>query len=310
MGFPALRGMSFAQTMKEWFHEIFLSIEANWEFHSVTNWTTYTADKIYYLSVEEGKDLPVVDDPSIQVLEIGTEDVEGEEYREILILVNPVLYSRTMTPMEATKLSGKNLYMFANWKENYVETVEIPGIEEEVVLEIKENVEIPDSLDDAYETVEDVEEALKKAALKAGNLKEGDTNTVYYEITLKMKVTDEDGNEYWVEVSEEDFPKEGILVTIPFPEGIDPDEFNFIVTHMISPGDKAGEVEVLKHKVTEEGLQVRVFSLSPFGVTYVSKGVGNGVPATGDNSSLGLYLAILAVSVAGGFVTLRKFRKN
>lgn len=93
-------------------------------------------------------------------------------------------------------------------------------------------------------------------------------NTVLYDIEF---VTSKDGGETWIPVTAEDFPKEGIEVTLPYPEGTNAADYDFTVVHMFDEdvnGHKAGEVETPEATEGENGISFRLMGTSPVMVGY------------------------------------------
>ena len=93
-------------------------------------------------------------------------------------------------------------------------------------------------------------------------------NIEVYDVRLQFS-TDE--GKTWIDATKDNFPKEGITVVLPYPEGTNASSFNFVITHMFTIGEKAGSTENLSYVKTPEGLQVHVTSLSPFAIGYVRK---------------------------------------
>jgi len=117
-----------------------------------------------------------------------------------------------------------------------------------------------------YNTVEKIENKLTETIIS----NEGYTadNTVLYDIEL---VTSEDGGQTWIPVTAENFPEEGIEVTLPYPEGTNAAEYDFVVTHMFDEdvnGHKAGEVETPDVTEGENGISFRLMGTSPVMVGY------------------------------------------
>ena len=80
-----------------------------------------------------------------------------------------------------------------------------------------------------------------------------------------------DGGNTWEPVSEVNFPKDGLYVEIPYPEGTDKRSNDFIVAHMFTHnmrGHNAGETETIIPEETETCLKFKVSSLSPVLVTW------------------------------------------
>ena len=111
-----------------------------------------------------------------------------------------------------------------------------------------------------------------------------------------ITVQKQDGS--WEKVDAQNFPPQGLEVVIPYPEGVDPEDYSFTVAHMLADG----EIEILKAKKTDDGLVVKVKSLSPFAVAFAENVVEN--PDTGDISLLPM--TTMLVSALGAAVTSRK----
>ena len=139
------------------------------------------------------------------------------------------------------------------------------------------------------------------------------------EITLEVKT--ENG---WVEVTKENFPKNGIEILIPYPgeSGI---FYDFEVAHLRDDG----KIEIMDYRKTRDGLVVKVHSLSPFAVTYEEMsfsggskpgaGTGAGItdivpekgeneknPETGAGSFVSAAMALAVISGAVAFIPGKK----
>lgn len=105
------------------------------------------------------------------------------------------------------------------------------------------------------------------------------SNIQYLDITLQMK----NSSGEWVNiVNPEDFPKGGVYVTIPYPDGTNKQD-TFRIVHMLTVdmnGKKAGEVEEITPITKgENGISFHVTSLSPFAIgwtKYVAPTPGGG----------------------------------
>ena len=65
----------------------------------------------------------------------------------------------------------------------------------------------------------------------------------------------------------ENFPAEGVEVLLPYPQGTNR-SCTFVITHMITSGERAGQIETLKGTRTKGGILVRFTSMSPVCITY------------------------------------------
>lgn len=85
---------------------------------------------------------------------------------------------------------------------------------------------------------------------------------VYYDIALKYF----DGGK-WVEVTKENFPKNGVDVVLSYPDGTDSKD-TFTIVHMLTTGEDAGKTEIVKYQKEDSGLHFHVNSLSPFAISW------------------------------------------
>lgn len=115
-----------------------------------------------------------------------------------------------------------------------------------------------------YPTVEDIRKALLEKALSGNSpLKKENTNSVLMDVSLKIRNADNE----WIPVDPNDFPEDGVEVLLPYPEGTNR-TYTFVITHMITSGEHAGEIEVLNYQAEADGLRVHFTSMSPVCVAY------------------------------------------
>ncbi len=104
----------------------------------------------------------------------------------------------------------------------------------------------------------------------------------------------------------ENFPAEGVEVLLPYPQGTNR-SCTFVITHMITSGERAGQIETLKGTRAKGGILVRFTSMSPVCITYqvhTSTGadrttaVGVSSPRTADSSRVALWSAARVCSAA------------
>ena len=96
-------------------------------------------------------------------------------------------------------------------------------------------------------------------------------NTVVYDVHYSISA---DG-QTWNALTPEQFPKEGLTITLPYPEGVDTKANDFTAMHMFTQdvnGFKTGDVEVIKAVKTDAGLQMTVKGFSPIAITWAKAG--------------------------------------
>ena len=91
---------------------------------------------------------------------------------------------------------------------------------------------------------------------------------VYYDVQLLVSL---DGEQSWQPAVQGNFPSGGIEITLPYPDGTDSKNYDFVVAHMITRamnGKTPGEIEFPDIQETESGITFRVYSLSPISVGW------------------------------------------
>lgn len=146
---------------------------------------------------------------------------------------------------------------------------------------------VPEGLKNTpFNTVEKIiGELVRQVAVEAGYTAE---NFAAYDVQLLISL---DGGGTWQPATEQDFPAEGITVTLPYPEGTGRDTHDFAVTHMFTLtssrlGTTAGETEQPPVEKTAEGLKVTFHGLSPVGIAWkaVAQGEKPGITPAGSGS--------------------------
>lgn len=127
-----------------------------------------------------------------------------------------------------------------------------------------ELTEVPAELAGKYNGVDDIQDAMFQMAVKdlPGVTAE---QTALYDVALYYTT---DGGRTWSKATQENFPEEGITVTLPYPAGTNAADFDFVVTHMMTAGAQAGQVETPAVTKTDKGLRFTVYSLSPIAVSW------------------------------------------
>lgn len=132
-----------------------------------------------------------------------------------------------------------------------------------------------------YPTVEDIRKALLEKALSGNSpLKKENTNSVLMDVSLKIRNADDE----WIPVDPNDFPEDGVEVLLPYPEGTNR-TYTFVITHMITSGEHAGEIKVLNYQAEADGLRVHFTSMSPICVAYQAGASSTVTITAGDTTS-------------------------
>ena len=275
----------------------------------LSGWTVYEADAIIFDEREASVGLNF-GDPDMEILLYDTyTNGSGVEMNVYISLLFGKVIDRYMSTEELYDLggNGKSYYAVANWTTGTTQTMKVNN--QDARLEIANDITAVDrSLRDKFSSAEAIKDALLDAAKTVTGFVADKMKTVYMDITLKIKNADG----IWETVTAENFPKEGVSVLLPYPEGTDKDGYFFTVSHMITSGAKAGEVEILDAVEEDDGLRVVFTSLSPVAITYQEEAEepapvqaekeeakDDSAPATGDDMNLAVPVVILLAAAAG-----------
>ncbi len=147
-------------------------------------------------------------------------------------------------------------------------------------------------------------------------------NTGAFDVSLQFST---DGGVTWIDATEANFPAEGLTVILPYPAGTGKATHDFTVTHMFTVtsarlGTTAGQTEQPAVTKLDGGIQVTLKGLSPVGIAWKpvvpatptqpavpatpaapaqTTAPAAGIPATGDNTGYGMWMALLLISAAG-----------
>lgn len=102
------------------------------------------------------------------------------------------------------------------------------------------------------------------------------------DVSLKIRNADDE----WIPADPNDFPEDGVEVLLPYPEGTNR-TYTFVITHMITSGEHAGEIEVLNYQAEADGLRVHFTSMSPVCVAYQAGASSTITIVAGDATSQG-----------------------
>ena len=175
---------------------------------------------------------------------------------------------------------------------------------------IKEGLnEVPEAVAEQYPTVEEIHKALLEKAF-SGNaaMKEENTGSMLLDVSLQIKTA---GGEL-IPVDPENFPEEGVEVLLPYPERTDR-SYTFVITHMITSGERTGEIEVLSYRAERDGLRVRFTSMSPVCITYLVKQpaeVTVTIPAANPTTGAGSPMLPMAALYGGALAVLLAVKKK
>lgn len=168
---------------------------------------------------------------------------------------------------DADKYAAKCDSVRATKNENGSYTVTIINVKDDIETTIVAHQVIVRSLivplslaeKDGFKTKEDIQTKLEA---RLTGRKDG---TAFYDIALK---TYDSATDTWVEVTESNFPPNGVDVKLDYPQNTDSKD-TFQIVHMLTKSGREGEIEKITPENKSDGLHFHVNSLSPFGVSWV-----------------------------------------
>ncbi len=160
-------------------------------------------------------------------------------------------YTVVFTPADST-------YDIIEW------TIPVQVQETQVLVENGLTV-IPVGLKPLFESIAAIEDELRTRVTAV--LSDVGDQIVFCDMRLQYRE-----NGIWVDVDPNNFPDEGVDVTLAYPEGTNGIEYTFTVQHMISYGTDAGKVETMSYTPLPEGLRCHFTSLSPVAIGWQQKG--------------------------------------
>lgn len=246
------------------------------------------------------------------------------------------IYETVAEGSRKVKLSWKSAQNTAvlqgEGSKNYTMPANLPDIqgnirtEDETIFrtEVENGIsKVPDSFKNKehLNTPEKIEKEIKlKLQGKFSEIKAA--NIAVYDVELLINI-----NGFgWEKATKDNFPAQGLLITLPYPSGTGKNTHNFAVTHMFTEdmnGYRAGEVEHPAVTKTDDGIRFKVYGLSPIAVGWqeVKSGSSQGggssssantvkSPRTGDISPVMLYVLLLTAA-SGTLIALSfKTKKN
>lgn len=190
---------------------------------------------------------------------------------------------------------------------------------------VQELTTVPDGLKNLYSSVDALVSDLIKRVIAVGTGYTKD-NALMYDVVLQYST---DGGKTWITATVDNFPADGITVTLPYPDGTDA-SYEFTVLHMFTVdsdrlGITAGDTESPTVTKTDDGLVFTLTGLSPVAVSWKAVTTSttetdtssqtdtttestdtSGTSAssttsaqTGDNSQMMLWLVLLLLSGVG-----------
>ena len=133
------------------------------------------------------------------------------------------------------------------------------------------------------------------------------------DIVVQVKV----GNT-WNSIDGDKLPDGGVDIVIPYPEGIDKDNYDFIIGHLITSnvnGATSGTMEFFEPEKTADGLKIHITSASPFIIGW-KQAADRGLTAPAQSANTGyitggivpilIVFTVLSVAVAAFAVFNRR----
>lgn len=145
-------------------------------------------------------------------------------------------------------------------------------------------VEVPSSLQQVgYTSISDITAALSRVLTAHSGYTY--QNIAYYDITVMVS----NDRKTWREAKLEDFPDDGLTITVPYPTGTTKVGNDFIAAHMFTATDtrlgiEAGGIEEPTVTKTANGIEMKIKGTSPLGVAWKAAAADNNNNSTTANN--------------------------
>ncbi len=246
------------------------------------NQYTFTNSTTVTLSLPDGMDTNGV---KIYYILYGSDEAEPEEIpedkeheytgaftvRESTVIkaksVKKEMSSGVMEPVTLTKLDSSMNHRF--WRDPFYrsgEQAQKNTISEPLMKAMKAKLKT----EDKAEISEEIGVLLYNELSILGNNSAFTNETVdYYDLVVKVKIDNDD----WKDATPDDFPADGLTITIDYPEGTSMEANDFALAHMYAYGDDTGKIETRVAKEitkTPQGLQFTLTSASPIAIAWTA----------------------------------------
>jgi len=164
--------------------------------------------------------------------------------------------------------------------------------------------EVPAGLQSTYQTPEALESAMKVKITEAATGVPAE-NTAVYDVALLVST---DGGATWTAATKDNFPADGLTITLPYPEETD-STCTFTVVHMFTTNDfgkTPGSTEIPAVTNTPDGIRFTVTGLSPISVGWVKPAAPNGPTGGGSGGGVSRYTITVEKAEHGKVVSDRR----
>ena len=241
----------------------------------------------------------------------------------IIKFVESAVAAPATTPVSSGSSAQSNQEAEQDSETDY--KVEIGAVTQAVITDVV-------STGTGCKTIEELEAYLKTQVRTSEENKvlRGMPEECTYVIDITIMVTLDNGKT-WEMATVDNFPKKGVDVVIPYPEGVDKDKNDFVVGHLITMGNNGSEIGRMEYYApvkTEEGLKIHITSASPFVVGWKENGSNmviesdNEIIATEDASDISMtesgwnipviivLVLVVVLVVSSLFVVYKKRNEN
>ncbi|NBH80592.1 hypothetical protein D3Z52_21085 [Clostridiaceae bacterium] len=204
------------------------------------------------------------------------------------------------------------LTLYAKWLKTLPNPPAGDGDTQYQVVMAESFSEVPAGLIGKFESTTALEAAMKLEITKV-DADISEENTAVYDVTLLVS---NDGGTTWNAATKENFPTDGLTVTLPYPAGTD-SGYTFTVVHMFTTNDfgrTPGETETPAVTNTSVGIRFTVAGLSPISVGWEQPSTpatpsdpsGSGSSSRSHSSSSATTYTITVEDAAHGAVTANR----
>ncbi len=230
--------------------------------------------------------------------ETKTEDINATGHSYTAEIIAPTYTEQGYTIYTCTVCGDSYI-------DDYTDVLVIDGTDTSLSTRtvVQELTAVPEELQSLYSDVD----ALTSYLVSLVTVDTGYTeaNTAVYDVMLQYSI---DGGA-WITATTDNFPAEGITVTLPYPDGTD-SSYSFVAANMFTEtstrqGTTAGDTGLPTVTNTDDGIQITITGTSAVAISWktvstpTTDTTGSSSAKTGDSSMIGLYVALMVISVLG-----------
>lgn len=267
----------------------------NYEDSTITVTVTYTDATLISINIQTQPRRAYKEEDRLDLSELMLEAIWSDGVKTTLSYDNDGVEA---TPAHGTVLttddSGRTVTVSYNGISVETETITVNkvlvipdlqiGGDGDMRLLVEDGISsVPDGLQETqFNTAEAIVEELSRVLAEGMDISSSKNQSVYDAVLQVSR----DGGVTWEDATADNFPDDGLTVTLPYPKGTD-SSYRFTVVHMFTAnafGKEPGSTEKPDVTNTENGIRFIVMGLSPISIAWEKSESAPPVPPTSPDS--------------------------